>query len=331
MTTAREETARLSEMLRREHQALGDFLIALAAFDREKRWVELGYASLFSFLTRELKLSNGAAQNRKTAAELVQKYPQVEAALREGRLCLSTVNEVAKVISTENVEELLPKFFGLSARDAAFLAVSIRPVENPPVRDFLVTSVRGNDTAAPPSPPGAGPQLHTSEVPLSKPTPSSAASGTDQAGPAPALDRPRIMPLDAERARVNMTVSRRLLGKLAAARDALSHSHPGASEETIIEVGLDLPLLPTPRHPHLRLPAAAATSLRASGARSGRAIRGAAPGRSRAVGSAAPPSEFSSTTSTAGRSGPIRPSRAAACSARSTRTSTPGRFTGTST
>jgi 5-methylcytosine-specific restriction endonuclease McrA len=37
-----------------------------------------------------------------------------------------------------------------------------------------------------------------------------------------------------------MTVSRRLLDKLAAARDALSHSHPGASEETILEVGLDL-------------------------------------------------------------------------------------------
>jgi hypothetical protein len=37
-----------------------------------------------------------------------------------------------------------------------------------------------------------------------------------------------------------MTVSRRLLEKLAAARDALSHSHPGASEETILEVGLDL-------------------------------------------------------------------------------------------
>ena len=37
-----------------------------------------------------------------------------------------------------------------------------------------------------------------------------------------------------------MTVSHRLLDKLAAARDALSHSHPGASEEQILEMGLDL-------------------------------------------------------------------------------------------
>jgi hypothetical protein len=49
-----------------------------------------------------------------------------------------------------------------------------------------------------------------------------------------------VKPLDAERARVSMTVSRRLLDKLAAAGDALSHSHPGASEEQILEIGLDL-------------------------------------------------------------------------------------------
>jgi hypothetical protein len=49
-----------------------------------------------------------------------------------------------------------------------------------------------------------------------------------------------VEPLDAELARVHMTVSRRLLEKLEAARDALSHSHPGASRDEIIEAGLDL-------------------------------------------------------------------------------------------
>jgi hypothetical protein len=49
-----------------------------------------------------------------------------------------------------------------------------------------------------------------------------------------------VEPLDAELARVHMTVPRRLLEKLEAARDALSHSHPGASRDEIIEAGLDL-------------------------------------------------------------------------------------------
>jgi hypothetical protein len=118
MTTAREDTVRLAELLGREHQALAEFLVALSVFDRERRWVELGYASLFDFLRRELKLSAGAAQYRKTAATLIQSYPEIEAALRCGDLCLSSTIEVAKVITPENAAEVLPRFFGKSARDA---------------------------------------------------------------------------------------------------------------------------------------------------------------------------------------------------------------------
>jgi hypothetical protein len=242
---ARELSNRLADLLRHEHHALGEFLVALAAFDCDRRWAELGHASLFSFLRRDLGLSAGAAQYRKTAAELVQKYPAVEAALRDGRLCLSSVIELAKVMTPENSAELLPRFFGLSSRDAAFLAASIRPVENPPRRGFIVTSVR--PIAADAKTASDGPKaavdgsasLERRAPEMAQPLADAAvapAEPTRQAVP----DRPTIRPLDAERARVNMTVTRRLLDKLAAARDALSHSHPGASEEEILEVGLDL-------------------------------------------------------------------------------------------
>jgi hypothetical protein len=149
MNIARDLTDRLTELLHREHLAMADFLVALADFDRKRHWEALGYRSLFSFLRRELRLSAGAAQYRKTAAELVQRYPDVEAALRDGRLCLSSVIELSKVISPGNAAEILPRFFGLSSRDAAFVAASIRPVENPPVRDFLVTPVRGAPAVIP--------------------------------------------------------------------------------------------------------------------------------------------------------------------------------------
>ncbi len=87
--------------------------------------MELGHASLFSFLRRELG-SRPARRVPEDAAELVQKYPLFQAALRES-LCLSSVIEVAKVITPENAAEILPRFFGLSSRDAAFVAASIRP------------------------------------------------------------------------------------------------------------------------------------------------------------------------------------------------------------
>src|SRR5574342_242853 len=47
-------------------------------------------------------------------------------------------------------------------------------------------------------------------------------------------------PLTAELRRLHVTVSRRFLDKLEAARSALSHARPGASTEEILEAGLDL-------------------------------------------------------------------------------------------
>ena len=97
MDTARAQTSRLLDLLRREQGAMADFLLALADFDRERLWIGMGYGSLFHYLVRELKLSNGSAFLRKTAAELLLRFPEVEAPLRDGRLCLSSVAELAKV------------------------------------------------------------------------------------------------------------------------------------------------------------------------------------------------------------------------------------------
>jgi len=49
-------------------------------------------------------------------------------------------------------------------------------------------------------------------------------------------------PLTADLSRLHITVSRRFLEKLQAARAALSHSRPSASAEEILEAGLDLVL-----------------------------------------------------------------------------------------
>ena len=69
---------------------------------------------------------------------------------------------------------------------------------------------------------------------------------------------------------MHVTVSRRFLAKLDAARDALSHSHPGAKNEVILEAGLDLLLA---RH----------RERRGIGASRRRTAGRAAPGRIRAA------------------------------------------------
>ncbi len=96
MTNARDLTARFASLLRREHEAMAEFILAVADFDRCRAWVELGYNGLFPFLHRELGLSKSAAFYRKTAAELVQRFPEIVEPLREGKLCLSSVAELAE-------------------------------------------------------------------------------------------------------------------------------------------------------------------------------------------------------------------------------------------
>jgi hypothetical protein len=49
-------------------------------------------------------------------------------------------------------------------------------------------------------------------------------------------------PLDAERSRLHITVSREFVEKLQRTKDALSHSHPGASTEEILVACMDLML-----------------------------------------------------------------------------------------
>jgi hypothetical protein len=239
---ARELTNLLATLLRKEQTAMADFLVALSDFDREQLWRDLGHTSLFYFLRRELRLSAGAAQYRKTAAELIQRFPQVEVALRKSDLCLSTVVEVAKVITAENCNEVLPRFFGLSRRDAEMVAASIRPVEAAPRRD-VVTTIRAAPAAAVPVD-GADERR---PLPASEPSPlevrlaeRALAANSPMTAPAAPAPRDSAEPLDAESSRLHVTVSRRFLQKLEAAKDALSHANPGASAEEILEAGLDL-------------------------------------------------------------------------------------------
>ncbi|ACG72602.1 HNH nuclease [Anaeromyxobacter sp. K] len=243
MDTALEFTNRLLTLLRSERHAMAEFLVALSEFDRRGLYRERGHTSLFSFLRRELGLSAGAAQYRKTAAELIRRYPAVEEALRDGRLCLSSVCELAKVVTTENCTEVLPRFFGLSSRDAAAVAASVRSVENPPRREVVVPVRTASEVPAAASAPISfrAPELNApnrvetdgrSEAARSEPVELRAVS--------PAARPSSVDWLGGDSARMHLTVSKAFLEKLDAARDALSHAMPGATREDVLEAALDL-------------------------------------------------------------------------------------------
>ena len=237
---------------------MADFLLALADFDRRRLWVDLGHPSLFSFLRRELGLSAGAAQIRKTAAGLLQRYPDLEGPLREGHLCLSTVGELSTVITPENRAEVLPRFLGLSKREAEALAAEISPAAAP--HREVVTAVRTAASALHPgsrlsgcaldetkhAPAEAGPSSPspTPPAPLAfhpDETISTPATPTEGARrPHPPPPGTAVEPLTADLRRLHVTVSKRVLDKIEAARAALSHARPGATTEDVLDAALDL-------------------------------------------------------------------------------------------
>ncbi len=307
MPTAREETTRLAELLKRERLAMADFLVALAAFDEARGWVELGYSSLFYFLLRELGLPKGPAYYRMTAAGLVRKYPELVEPLRDGRLHLTSVTQLARVITPENRAEVLPRFFHLSKREAREVVAELVPAAAPPLRT-VVTAVRSAPTA--PTPPSAL-QVLPEELPPAHPAAQTGNMGdiSEVVPPLPRQQRAQVDPLTAEKSRLHVTVSRRLLEKLSRGKGrpvalpprrvprrpssrSVSTSSCSATRSGGASGRSRVRRLRRrrTRHPRRR---AAATSRPTSGGPSGSATAAAAPGPSRTVASAPPPTSSS--------------------------------------
>jgi hypothetical protein len=254
LRAARQLRDGLATLLRAEQTAAADFLLALADFDRRRGWEPLGHASLFAFLHVDLGLSKGGAYFRMTAARLVLRFPDVIHPLREGKLCITTVVEVAKVLTEENHAEVLPRFFGLSASEARELTAALAPREAPPMRAMVTRpAAEGRRLSVPEVPPvpQVVPQPVSPPVPQPVPPPvSPPASPPPHAvqSTEPTLTHPvrgperrdGVEPLSADLRRLHLTVSVRLLEKIAAAREGLSHARPSATTEQVLEAALDL-------------------------------------------------------------------------------------------
>jgi hypothetical protein len=220
--------------------------------------------------------------------------------LRDGRLCITSVVELAKVITPGNQAEIVPRFFHLSKQQAKEVSAELCPRAAPvrevvtAVRPLLVTApaeravaaTSGPRASAAPSmepvsaasfaeqPSVAAPTQRQSVVAATPTTPaaegSPAASSPAEVAVAAAGEQfiqvnslranssAQVEPLDRDLRRLHITVSRRLLEKIDAARDALSHARPNATTEEILEAALDTLLAERgKRHGQVKKPRAA--------------------------------------------------------------------------
>ncbi len=228
---------------------MADFLVALADFDRRRGWEALGHASLFAFLNVELGLTPAPTYWRIEAARLLQRFPDLVDLVRQGRLCLTTIGELAKVLTVENCSAVLPRFLGISSREAKEIVAELQPRAAPPMRTVITPLApvchAGQSPAIVSLPLAAasvakvgawarGPAVDTDPGSLWAPN-------VEPAAPAPvAPRRDEVHPLTAELSRLSTTVSRGFLQKLKTARAGLGHAIPGATTEQVLEAALDL-------------------------------------------------------------------------------------------
>lgn len=194
----------MKQILRRENAELADFVIELAEFDRLKQYLDLGYRSLWECCKRELGLSERAIYYRIAAARELQRNPQLADQIRDGRLCITTLAMLTKVMTDENADTLVAEAAGKSKREVQQIVARLDPKAIPA---DIVRAV-----ALEPSP---------GKVHLS-------------------LESARTEPLTERLFRRYMTVDCEFEDLLKAARDGLSHAKPGASELDVLKEGLRL-------------------------------------------------------------------------------------------
>jgi 5-methylcytosine-specific restriction endonuclease McrA len=172
---ARTLARRLGELASDERQVQVEFLLHLDEFDRRRAWAELGHGSLWTFCLEVLHLREGSAGRRIAAMKVLRRFPRLAEALRDGRLCLSTLALLGPVLTEENAGELLARAAYRTTAEVDHLVASLRPRQAPreglrltagrPVVEAAfsqgasVSAAPPPETAPPPSIPPAPPLL----------------------------------------------------------------------------------------------------------------------------------------------------------------------------
>src|SRR3954452_21855079 len=118
---------RMTGLLNAERLGITEFLWHLAEFDRRSLHLEAGYSSLFVYCTQALRLSDGSAFRRTTAARLLSKYPVIAEYLSDGRISLAALALLKDVLTPENHREVLVSASGKTEQQVRVLLANLCP------------------------------------------------------------------------------------------------------------------------------------------------------------------------------------------------------------
>ena len=131
----------LVSLRQKENESLSDIVLHLKELDTRGLYREAGYSSLFSYCTKKLGYSEGAAQRRITAARLLTANPEIYEKLRSGSLSLCQVAEISRVLDGKNKETLLSAAEGKTKLEVQSLVAQYVKPESPKKETIRVKKV----------------------------------------------------------------------------------------------------------------------------------------------------------------------------------------------
>lgn len=94
---------KLGKLVRYERELLNDILDLIIEAEAKRSFLELGHASLYTWLTSHFKYSESAAKRRIDAARLKKSVRAIEEKLKSGAVNLSTVSKAQSAIRAEEL------------------------------------------------------------------------------------------------------------------------------------------------------------------------------------------------------------------------------------
>jgi hypothetical protein len=217
--------ALLHTLVVQSNQTEAQLCAVIAEVDARRLYLP-DHISMFAFCTRQLGLSEAAAENRIAVARAGRRFGRVFEALRSGAIHLSGLRVLVPHLTEDSADALLDAAAGKSKR--AIEELVARHAPKPDVADSIrkLPQRRTIEAAA------AG---QTSPLLPVSPLCAEATSASAPQGPA---KPPRVSPLSPDRYQVQLTASKELKDKIEKAKALLRHQVPSGDLSTILDKAL---------------------------------------------------------------------------------------------
>jgi len=248
--TDEELRERVSQLAKRETRSVAALVAHLSEFDARRLHRAHACASIFTYCVQVLHLSEGSAFRRIAAARAVRSFPILLDCLVDGSLHLEAVVLLSPHLTAENNLRLIDTARGRSKREVEKLVATIRPL--PSVADMIRKLPVARLVAVEPVPIGAPPvnewPNRIPEPPFAPPVDPNAPGPHAPFTPAPfplspateIARRVLVLPLGADRFRVQFTASAELHEKLRRAQAFLRHQIPDGDLARVFDRALTL-------------------------------------------------------------------------------------------